>query len=144
MNKVIRDQFIKLHSKPIMENLYEEFMERYKHHQIPYCEELDTKDSHVERTPKPSSSAASASTTKPTPTVSPTSAENDPLLGLAEVSDRNTNDIDDDDDDDTTIRKPVDKKRCRRHVWKELTFAPLPKKGEFDINQVKKSDYFFH
>ncbi|CAB5354995.1 unnamed protein product [Rhizophagus irregularis] len=35
MNKIIRDQFIQLHEQPIMENLRNEFIERYKGYIIP-------------------------------------------------------------------------------------------------------------
>jgi DNA-directed RNA polymerase len=35
MDKVLREQFIKLHKQPLMENLRNEFIERYKDHMIP-------------------------------------------------------------------------------------------------------------
>ncbi|CAG8530136.1 4387_t:CDS:10, partial [Acaulospora morrowiae] len=35
MNEVIREQFIKLHEQPIMENLRNEFLERYKGYKVP-------------------------------------------------------------------------------------------------------------
>jgi len=34
MNRIIREQFVILHSKPLLENLRSEFLERYKGHVI--------------------------------------------------------------------------------------------------------------
>ncbi|ORZ23659.1 hypothetical protein BCR42DRAFT_447312 [Absidia repens] len=151
MNEVIRDQFIELHSQPIMENLHAEFMERYKDYRLPNSEEVDQTDKAVTKTKKRASSSKSAKSAATA--ASPVSAENEALFGLADMQlDEENGDEDDDDLDldlvNNDVKADEDDKTSSskkyRYNWVELAFAPLPKKGEFDINQVKDSDYFFH
>ncbi|KAI9488443.1 hypothetical protein BDB00DRAFT_791874 [Zychaea mexicana] len=59
MNKVIRDQFIELHSQPIMENLFQEFQERYKHYKVPVVKDLST-GKRKSKKPKAAAAAAAA------------------------------------------------------------------------------------
>ncbi|KAI8341102.1 hypothetical protein BC941DRAFT_467156 [Chlamydoabsidia padenii] len=140
MNKVIRDQFIELHSQPIMENLYEEFKERYRDYRIPNSEE-------VEKTENAASKAKSM-TKSPIPTAdlasSSASAENEALFGLVDIQVEDDKGDDDEDELALDLEDKPSSSRKYKYTWDELTFAPLPKKGEFDINQVKESDYFFH
>lgn len=141
MNMVIRDQFIELHSQPIMENLYEEFKERYRNYRIPNSEEVDKSGQPVSKV-TPSSPIA---TTTSTP-VSPISAENEALFGLVDTPVEEGDDDDEDEFGSALMDQEIKPSSSRKYkyTWDELTFAPLPKKGEFDINEVKESDYFFH
>ncbi|KAG2225140.1 hypothetical protein INT45_011823 [Circinella minor] len=151
MNKVIRDQFIELHSQPIMENLYNEFLERYKDYKVPVVNEINSKG-------KKKASAKKATTIE--------EEEGESLLGFTdEVDDEikeeknamdalfgaENDDINDDLVDEVEAEvseeQSKSKKRATRkydYTWENLELAPLPKKGEFDIKQVRESDYFFH
>jgi DNA-directed RNA polymerase len=41
--------------------------------------------------------------------------------------------------------EPVKKKaKPKKERWVPIEFPPLPPRGEFDIREVGKSDYFFH
>ncbi|KAI8096158.1 uncharacterized protein BX664DRAFT_382649 [Halteromyces radiatus] len=155
MNVVIRDQFIELHTQPIMENLINEFKERYKDYRVPNVQELD-KDGNPVTTSKTkikrsaatiSSSSSSLDSPVTMEPSSPISAENEALFGLAEEPLEDGKEEEDDDDElneDQEIEKKKASGRKYRYTWDNLTFAPLPAKGEFDINEVKDSDYFFH
>ncbi|KAI9246437.1 hypothetical protein BDA99DRAFT_526873 [Phascolomyces articulosus] len=159
MNKVIRDQFIELHSQPIMENLYNEFLERYKDYKIPVVKEIATGKSNKKVSSKKATDAV----------------EEDALLSSSsdvDFTNGNGNEMkegekdamdalfgtENDDPDDlvdeleaeaeqTLEEQPKARKRTARkydYTWENLELAPLPKKGEFDIKQVRESDYFFH
>ncbi|KAI7901013.1 uncharacterized protein BX663DRAFT_516005 [Cokeromyces recurvatus] len=150
MNEVIRDQFIELHSQPIMENLLNEFKERYQNYRVPHssvlteeqAEELDDDDDDDDM-------IGHALFGDPTKLENGLKREKKKdtlkaIFGLA------SEDEDLEDEEDDGEKKPVVKKKKKnvgqrhKHTWEPLTFAPLPPKGEFDINEVKKSPYFFH
>lgn len=159
MNKIIRDQFIELHKQPIMENLRNEFIERYKGYKVPVSREI------VKPTKKSTKAEAKAEAEK---LLSPKKAHKEVLsMGFAsedvvreeleELEKANGNELaalfgasvdeeDGDEDDDEDSESSTVARRSKRftHSWEELTFLPLPEKGEFDIQQVKESDYFFH
>lgn len=170
MNKIIRDQFIELHSQPIMENLLKEFQERYKNYKVPVMYEVDQDDPEsmqdVSQDPKGKLSAYG---------FADPAIVNDELKKGSSAKDRAEKDAmealfggyDEDDTDEPSdavaaadmnggeemeeeeAAAPRKKKkrggvRKFKHTWEDLTFLPLPEKGEFDINQVKNSDYFFH
>ncbi|KAF7725888.1 DNA-directed RNA polymerase [Apophysomyces ossiformis] len=150
MNKVIRDQFIELHSQPIMDNLRKEFMERYKDYRIPVSMEMESKRKSKSKTAKKdteqdlgfAASDMDAELSKSSTPRSEDQAAMDALFGLSDDVDVEEEAIEADEEEE-----PVKKKTNLRkyvHTWEELTFLPLPPKGEFDINIVKDSDYFFH
>ncbi|CAO3633753.1 unnamed protein product [Cunninghamella blakesleeana] len=152
MNKVIRDQFIELHSQPIMENLINEFKERYKDYRIPTIHELD-KGKKKTKAKKSSDSNETLEeledpSTTSTKISSKESAENQALFGFDDGFDDDDDDenVDSFENEEDEVSETKKKRNTAKYAysWEELTFAPLPKKGEFDINEVKKSDYFFH
>ncbi|GAA5797577.1 hypothetical protein HPULCUR_002965 [Helicostylum pulchrum] len=146
MNEVIRDQFIELHSQPIMENLIEEFKERYKDYKVPQSVliekdtetekstlfgDLSTIDKELEKEQKKKESEKKDALKA--------------LFGLG--SDETAGEGDEDLVEEEEEEEPVKQKKVSQkydHTWAPLTFRPLPPKGEFDINEVKKSPYFFH
>lgn len=154
MNKVIRDQFIELHSQPIMENLINEFRERYKDYRIPAIHELDKSKKKSSKAKKSSSSDLNETLEELeelgiTSKKSKESAENQALFGLEDEFDDDEEEGgdlfgNDDDEESSETKKKRSYTSKYSYSWDELTFAPLPQKGEFDINEVKKSDYFFH
>ena len=154
MNKVIRDQFIELHSQPIMENLYNEFLERYKDYKVPVVNEINskgkkkassTKATAVEEEEAASSSSSFGFTGGLDDEIKDEKNAMDALFGAE--NDGVNDDLVDELEAEVNEEQPKSKKRAARkydYTWENLELAPLPKKGEFDIKQVRESDYFFH
>ncbi|KAI9322383.1 hypothetical protein BX666DRAFT_1894345 [Dichotomocladium elegans] len=153
MNQVIREQFIELHSKPIMQNLIDEFHERYKNYKVPVTREIAPDGERI--VDEDASALASfgfakapdAATDAAPPAKSDEQRAMNALFGIDESMAED--EIDGNSEEAAEVEKP--KKSTKRsggrryeHTWEDLTLLPLPEKGEFDINQVKNSDYFFH
>ncbi|RCI03293.1 DNA-directed RNA polymerase [Rhizopus stolonifer] len=167
MNEVIREQFIELHSQPIMENLLQEFQERYKDFRVPLSKPIGSEkgkeimgdddgpvvgptlfgnpevlvkeleqEKHKKKEEKKDAFKA----------IFGIDTEDENVTEDAEDAE-DTEDIIDEVNGDTKKSKTTSKSKNSRkyeHTWEPLTFAPLPARGEFDINEVKKSQYFFH
>lgn len=162
MNEVIRDQFIELHSQPIMENLIAEFQERYKDYRVPQSVLIDKEDTKDTNKKSKSKSALFGDVSildneLEKEKQKKESEKKDALKALFGLGgndnggegDEDLDDIGSDEEIEDDDEKPVTPKRKKGaqkydHTWAPLTFRPLPKKGEFDINEVKKSPYFFH
>ncbi|ORY08413.1 DNA/RNA polymerase [Basidiobolus meristosporus CBS 931.73] len=116
MNTILREQFIELHQRPIMEELRNEFIERYKGYKMP----VSASDDEV----KPANKG----------------------LNLALPDDGHDDDLDTEaDEKQDQPEEPKDSKKSKKvHKWVDLTFPPLPPRGDFDVSQVKESPYFFH
>jgi DNA-directed RNA polymerase len=159
MNEVIRDQFIELHSQPIMENLIAEFKERYKNYRVPHSAVMDqelkkskknalSEDDEAEMTTSLFGDPSALDKELEMEQQKKEKEQKDSLkaiFGLADAPDTE-GEGDEDEEEDEDIQK-VKKKYANKkykHTWEPLTFLPLPAKGEFDINEVKKSPYFFH
>ncbi|CAM0139593.1 unnamed protein product [Umbelopsis sp. WA50703] len=158
MNKIIRDQFIELHKQPIMENLRQEFVERYEGYKVPMSVEVQkpsakkkSKQSAVISPEKANEEvstigfAAEEIVNEELEDMKKTGDDDDELNALFGANAVNDEDDDLDDEADAEISADVKKPGKKyAHSWADLTFLPLPEKGEFDIQQVKESDYFFH
>ncbi|KAI8578852.1 hypothetical protein K450DRAFT_244823 [Umbelopsis ramanniana AG] len=156
MNKIIRDQFIELHKQPIMESLRTEFIERYQGYKVPVSREVPraTKKSAKEEAEKLlspekahkevlSMGFASEDVVRKELEDMKKSEGNELAAVFGTVNDEE--DADDDDDEDPDAASAAARRGKKyAHSWEDLTFMPLPAKGEFDIQQVKESDYFFH
>jgi DNA-directed RNA polymerase len=136
MNKVLRGQFIKLHEQPLMDNLRNEFIERYKDHMIPTSilkrvslEETELFDSE--------------SATFMDPLDLDDEAEE--LLDDA-VSDSEYDDVPlEDTMVQTEASEPVEKMGGPRKVrWVPIKFPPLPPRRESGTTQVRKNRCFFY
>ncbi|CAG8626783.1 16410_t:CDS:1, partial [Acaulospora colombiana] len=166
MNEVIREQFIKLHEQPIMENLRNEFLERYKGYKVPVKvqrsefeklklksemkdnAEVEIADNGYEDTL--SLSELSKIVPKPPP-------KDDSLYELDGtethylVDNLDFDKIPDEylaDEYEYEEEKGFKKSKAKRsryvYVWADLDFPELPKRGEFDVSRVKESKYFFN
>jgi DNA-directed RNA polymerase len=136
MNKVIREQFIKLHKQSLMENLRNEFIERYKNHMIP--------DSILKKVnPEVTELFDSESSTLMNP------------LDLDDETEELLDDVMSDPEpgnvplEGTTIQseelEQVGKKgKPKRERWVPIEFPPLPPRSKSDITQVGKNRYFFY
>lgn len=154
MNEVIRDQFIELHSQPIMENLIAEFKERYKDYRVPHSTLID-KDLKEEET-KAGTLFGDLSAIDRELEMEKKKHESEKknalkaLFGLgADDNDVEGDEelLEDEEEAEERVKKSAKSKKTSQkydHTWAPLTFRPLPPKGEFDINEVKKSPYFFH
>nr|CAG8491107.1 12082_t:CDS:10 [Entrophospora candida] len=173
MNLIIRDQFIKLHEQPIMENLRKEFMERYKGYKVPvklptdkYYELLRKKVGEI---PSPADDGYETILNLEDilditdnfqfgePTGLLKEFDNKELAELssenikdafAEISYDLENDIDDPSkhlESEETSEIINDKKPKSKYVykWFDIAFPSLPEKGNFDVIKVKESKYFF-
>lgn len=130
LRQILKEQFVKLHTQPVMENLRRELLERYKDrlvlnvysqeefqkrrtaNQIPANGDLDDLENH--QTDEPSENI--------------------------EIDTENF-----DESCEDTKKKPKKSKKLTKivRVWEPLVIAPVPAKGDFDVHCVKDSDYFF-
>ncbi|RCI02134.1 DNA-directed RNA polymerase [Rhizopus stolonifer] len=165
MNEVIRDQFIELHSQPIMENLIAEFKERYRDYRVP-CSALLSEEGEKKKLVEDgeesleedigSSLFGDPLAMEKDMELEKQKKENEKkdalkaIFGLGSASeaegdgDEDLDEVEDLDDDEPPAKKKKSALNKYKYSWEPLTFLPLPAKGEFDINEVKKSPYFFH
>ncbi|KAG2201331.1 hypothetical protein INT47_001419, partial [Mucor saturninus] len=150
MNEVIRDQFIELHSQPIMENLITEFKERYKDYKVPQSV-LINKGPSAEENAEGASLFGDVSILDKELEKEKAKKDSEKKDALKALFGLGGNDNDGEGDEDLEEEaeeeeKPKSKKGSQKydHTWAPLSFRPLPPRGEFDINEVKKSPYFFH
>ncbi|KAJ3054824.1 DNA-directed RNA polymerase, partial [Rhizoclosmatium hyalinum] len=106
LSVILRDTFVKLHSKDIMINLRKELQERNGNHKFPVTlqisdpEHLKLWAEHLRKTGRTASAGR--------------------------------------------IEKAKGPVKRKVNTWVDLVIPPLPAKGDFDIENVKKSPYFFH
>lgn len=148
MNEVIRDQFIELHSQPIMENLITEFKERYKDYKVPQSVLIE-KDISAEEKKETASLFGDMSVLDQElekEKVKKDTEKKDALKALFGLGGNDNDGEGDEEIEEEEEEKPKSKKGAQKydHTWAPLSFRPLPPRGEFDINEVKKSPYFFH
>ncbi|KAI9168131.1 DNA-directed RNA polymerase [Blastocladiella emersonii ATCC 22665] len=118
MNGIIRDEFVTLHSQPIMDNLVKEFQLRYKDHIVPVTA-LKADAAEAEDASEAAAAAdedAAAAAPAPKKKATKTRAKAIPLTTEA-----------------------IDAGQ-----WVQLDLPPLPPRGDFDVRNVKDSAYFFH
>lgn len=149
MNEVIRDQFIELHSQPIMENLIAEFKERYKDYRVPHSALIEKDDEGTKKKPL-FGDVSLLDEELEKEKQKKDSEKKDALKALFGIGGNDNagegdEDLDEEaEEEEEKVTKPKKGSHKYDHSWAPLTFSPLPKKGEFDINEVKKSPYFFH
>ncbi|KDQ52445.1 hypothetical protein JAAARDRAFT_138907 [Jaapia argillacea MUCL 33604] len=157
MSGIIRDTFIALHSSDVLRRLHAEFIERYKGYKIPLVSlKAGNLFKHVRASPSVPLS----------PETLEALAGEEATLDLS-VSDRDVV-VEDGDDVDALMEmeaeeeeeeeKPKGKKRGRKPKFDESmsdamiagkfvdladVLPPLPEKGNFDVNTIKRSLYFF-
>jgi DNA-directed RNA polymerase len=144
---VLREQFIKLHQQPLMENLRNEFIERYKDHMIPASVLKEKEEVNLEETEL----LDSESTTSVNPLDLADEAED--LLDDV-VSDPGSDDmslegtmIQTEEPEPEPVRKRRESKkmgRPRKERWVPIKFLPLPPRSESDTTQVRKNRCFFY
>ncbi|KAI3624932.1 RPO41 [Malassezia furfur] len=117
MSDVIRDTFVRLHSQDILVRLRNEFLERYKGYKIP------------------ASSLTKASMMRSERELREAAAAHDDA------------DVDADADADAEVERKPRRRRTPgdEHKFYDLAdvLPPIPEKGNFDVNEIKRSLYFF-
>jgi DNA-directed RNA polymerase len=138
MNKVLREQFTKLHQQPLMENLRDEFIERYKDHMIP-ASILKEKEVNQEETELFDSKSATLVNS----------------LDLADEAEGSFDDVvSDPEPDDASLEgtmiqseepEPVEKMGGpRKEHWVPIEFPPLPPRSDSNTTQIGKCRHFFY
>ncbi|ORZ30220.1 hypothetical protein BCR44DRAFT_1445869 [Catenaria anguillulae PL171] len=115
MNRIIRDEFVNLHSQPIMDNVVAEFEKRYKDYIVP----------------------VDASKSKKSDMLKDGGAEEDDESTPAAAGALKAKDVGMATKDEMADSVPSGS-------WVPLKLPPLPPRGDFDVRQVKSSNYFFH
>ncbi|CAG8465011.1 7475_t:CDS:10 [Paraglomus occultum] len=169
MNKILREQFIALHREPIMENVRNEFVERYKGYIVPVSMTLEefekrNKEAAIRNNIKAIEIIEKEIIEEMEETPTLDAIEDIEGLDLMLAADPIESDLDVEAlavDDETDINLIMDdeyedakttkvggprKTNVKKyvHMWEEISFPPLPPKGSFDIECVRKSKYFFH
>jgi DNA-directed RNA polymerase len=141
MNKVLREQFIKLHQQPLMENLRNEFIERYKGHMIPDSILKEKEEVNLEETELLDSESAT-------------------LMNPSDLADEEEELFDDLTSDpgcddvslegaviQTEEREPKlveNMGKPRKERWVPIEFPPLPPRSESNIIRVRKNRHFLY
>ncbi|THH27449.1 hypothetical protein EUX98_g6736 [Antrodiella citrinella] len=155
MSAVIRDTFIALHTRDILRNLAEEFKERYKSFKIPLSIVRSIKNAEVQQIAEnlwdKMREAQDLNVQKSFAEAAKSEAE----VLAEEIEEEAEDDV---EEDEAAAKKPKKSaKRGRRPTAKasdstepRITYfsvadliPPVPKKGDFDVSQIKKSQYFF-
>ncbi|TDL27019.1 DNA/RNA polymerase [Rickenella mellea] len=139
MSEIIRETFIALHSSEVLSKLHDEFVERYADYRIPLA--VLRQQTMLKRMKRVGVKV--------------------PALSNAEVlpEDKMAEDEEEAVDDEASVvsAKPNGKRRSRKaklsdakdevvlHQFVNLVdvLPPIPKKGDFDVQSIKKSLYFF-
>ncbi|KAI0316635.1 hypothetical protein OF83DRAFT_1125717 [Amylostereum chailletii] len=152
MSGIIRETFIALHSSDILSRLESEFRERYKDHKVPL---VSLRSFQIFRQLQ-ANNEATAAIALSTASTADSSSETAPVdegetvmtkQELAKLLDRGlgprkkTADPADEVDEDAETEE--DSQLVGKFVNLVDILPELPKKGEFDVNKIKSSAYFF-
>jgi DNA-directed RNA polymerase len=132
---VLKDEFVALHSQPIMENLRHEFVSRYGTRRVLNVYTIDEMKQRI------------ALQDHPAPVADPVVFDDDVIsadgteslnpivpdvVGLEEA-----------DEETANVVNKLAKNRKYVHEWEKVDIPALPARGDFDIRDVAKSEYFF-
>ncbi|GAA5994220.1 hypothetical protein JCM5350_007307 [Sporobolomyces pararoseus] len=168
MSVILRDTFIELHSQDILGKLRQEFITRYNGHVVPVAKipaglrSVEPGDP-IPAPPSPTDSAVSTQTEdhEPNPDVSAVISEleeedgSDSLSIFAQskkvrrasssiTTPWDDSELEDEDGGAGTIWKSMSKKTDSKLVYLADVLPPAPSKGDFDLNLVRSSPYFFN
>ncbi|OLL22655.1 DNA-directed RNA polymerase, mitochondrial [Neolecta irregularis DAH-3] len=169
MNVVLREAFIDLHQQDIMEKLKKEMEERYKNHKTYYT--LKTTSPYYNRIRSSLKKLSLAKRVKNNvERISQLKAEFDkltttllqdeydielvgaPKFEELEVDASDEAEVEESletkektlpDIDETTVKGETKPRISDIKFWVNLTFPPIPRRGGFDVTQLRKSKYFF-
>ncbi|CAI2165014.1 16952_t:CDS:10 [Funneliformis geosporum] len=146
MNEIIRDQFIKLHEQPIMENLRNEFIKRYKGYKVPIkVLREDFEQLKLQKMKETEKGSTTITDNGYEPILSldelykivPNSQKNKDSKLREFANALNANDIID-------LGNETAKSIIDITEFDNLTFPKLPAKGDFKLSSIMKSRYFFN
>lgn len=144
MSEVIRDSFIHLHSNDIIGKLRDEFVDRYKDHYIPLnsaralkkmaaerAEALQEMKAHDPTSPGADADAAAAALEPAEAAAEEDAADEDVKAGEEGVDPNEVGDA------------PTITLQGRKFVRLIDLLPPTPARGEFDVEKIRQSKYFF-
>ncbi|KAG5513866.1 hypothetical protein PMAC_000488 [Pneumocystis sp. 'macacae'] len=156
MNVILRETFVKLHEKNIMENLLNEFRERYKGYKTLISAPKDGKKaegiSSIKKSASQSIKLESLNGNDKSETYKSLLKKNTNIISDKENTTNASNQIlktidylnIENANSDFSEKKNIIKtdikngiKKDLTHVWVDLEFPPLPKKGDFDVRNLK-------
>ncbi|BFZ60130.1 DNA-directed RNA polymerase [Saitoella coloradoensis] len=129
MNVMLRDAFVRLHQDDIMGNLKREFEERYKGYKTQMsalAESAEGKAILAQRASKSRAKSKEADVADVADAVDAADAASSTSAVAAMFSE-----------------EVVPKQKRTVKWWGDLVFRPLPAKGEWDVQNLKQSQYFF-
>ena len=124
MNVILREQFVALYSAPILQQLSEELRARYKGYKIPIVVTRASNDKLSLSDDQHTEDENGTLEDLPSPPPPPSSSLSSQSQNIRQSS-------------------GTKKKTKRIKGWKELVIADPPPRGDFDLQQVLQSDYFF-
>ncbi|WFD36220.1 DNA-directed RNA polymerase [Malassezia cuniculi] len=136
MNDTIRDTFVRLHSQDLLKRLRDEFMQRYAGYKVPAASLPRTAAASPEELEAVAVAGIGAE------------AEADAVAeAKAEGTKETVAKVENDAPATPAGPKPKEGSRSRRTgpMFYELAdlIPPIPEKGSFDVNEIKRSMYFF-
>ncbi|KAJ1978481.1 DNA-directed RNA polymerase [Dimargaris verticillata] len=137
MSTILRNEFIRLHRQPIMQNLLDEFKVRYANHVTPVVQHVPGKERHTKASKKDDGGGSSEDL--PVDATAPAADISEPTSPEASMDGAVV-----DSDLDAAKKTGQGRPSTRKLIYKPLEFPPLPPRGDFDLNQVATSNYFFH
>ncbi|QSL65643.1 hypothetical protein MERGE_002956 [Pneumocystis wakefieldiae] len=163
MNVILRETFVKLHEENIMENLLNEFRERYKGYKTLISISKNSKEGKKILAKKEKLQEGNKislinnddkSKTYENLSTEDTCITNDEknTVNLSDFTSEKTDYLNLENSDSVLEEKnesteetntKSEKRKDLIHVWIDLDFPPLPKKGSFDVRNLRNSKYFF-
>ncbi|KAF9239424.1 hypothetical protein BU15DRAFT_61937 [Melanogaster broomeanus] len=166
MSEIIRDTFIALHSSDVLGKLYDEFRERYANHWVPLaavrtpsmirrlkaagCRIVASKEEAAQLQAKGAGvgsllditeSESSSISTAPAAEVAEVEADTKPparKVGRPREGTQTPRE-DEDEDEEVGLHNPL----ADKFVKLSSLIPPVPKKGDFKVETIKQSQYFF-
>ncbi|KAG4305617.1 hypothetical protein PORY_001173 [Pneumocystis oryctolagi] len=156
MNVILRETFVKLHEENIMENLLNEFQERYKGYKTLISVSKNSKEGKKIlsfRKEKSREIKLNSLNNNNKPEIyeefndlnieddeqnkhsSPVSTQEQIYLNTTNIN-SNSSEKEIEEAEKTNIKNET-KKKDLIHVWVDLEFPPLPKKGDFDVRNLR-------
>ncbi|KAI3656926.1 hypothetical protein MP638_002661 [Amoeboaphelidium occidentale] len=147
LRSILKEQFVALHSTPVLENLRQDFIKRYSDRKVlnEYTVEEAAKRlrEYNQRGVPYKYDKARSRFVVDTDTLKENKedVDQDQILATTETSQGHT--VPNDDIKEWQKLLGVSKSTKFLKIWEDIEFPELPKKGDLDLNAVKDSEYFF-
>jgi DNA-directed RNA polymerase len=153
LRTMLKEQFVALHSQPIMENLRQEFKQRYGGRKVLNVMAVDEFDERLQSMNDSNSGRVDYdSKLKQFVAVKPEEDEEVEMISsLTDSNDHSSLELEPTSAQPATSQvkqtqaKPKQRSRNAKsvQVWEHVEIPPLPERGDFDVKDVLESEYFF-